>query len=143
MNDNLMRTTLKEVNKIINRGVTQGLSVSEIRDQIEDSKVFDISRAKRIARTEATKCINAAQLNAMNQAENEGIPLRKEWLSEQDDKVREAHQVLDGQIVNVNQSFIIPRGEYQGEVTEIPCQFGIEALDINCRCTVNAEVIQD
>ena len=143
MNDNLMRTTLKEVNKIINRGVTQGLSVNEIRDQIEDSKVFDISRAKRIARTEATKCINAAQLNAMNQAENEGIPLRKEWLSEQDDKVREAHQVLDGQIVNVNQSFIIPSGEYQGEVTEIPCQFGIEALDINCRCTVNAEVMQD
>ena len=140
MNDNLMRTTIKEVNKIINRGVTQGLSVSEIRSTIDDSKIFNVKRAQRIARTEATKCINAAQLNAMGIAGEQGIPIQKEWLSENDDKVREAHQELDGQTININQNFVIPVGDYAGESTMAPCQFGIEELDINCRCTVLSQV---
>lgn len=140
MNNNLMGTTIKEVNKIINQGVNQGLSVGEIRSKINDAKIFDVGRARRIARTEATKCINAAQLNAMNQADNEGIPIQKEWLSEKDEKVREAHQELDGQIVNVNQNFIIPGGEFAGETTTAPCQFGIESLDVNCRCTILSSV---
>ena len=140
MNNNLMRTTIKEVNKVINKGINQGLSVSEIRSNINNSKVFDVGRAKRIARTEATKCINAAQLNAMNQAENEGIPIQKEWISERDDSVREAHAELDGQIVNVNQNFVVPAGEYAGEQTTSPGQFGVEALDVNCRCVVVSDV---
>jgi len=140
MNNNLMTTTIKEVNKEINRGINQGLSVSEIRSKINNSKVFNVGRAKRIARTEATKCINAAQLNAMNQAENEGIPIQKEWISERDDSVREAHEELDGQIVNINQNFVIPAGEFAGEQTTSPGQFGIEALDVNCRCVVVSNV---
>tara|TARA_Y100001973_G_C5156516_1_gene311049 strand:- start:948 stop:1367 length:420 start_codon:yes stop_codon:yes gene_type:complete len=135
-----MRTTIKEVNKVINKGIGEGLSVSEIRSNINNSKVFDVGRAKRIARTEATKCINAAQLNAMNQAENDGIPIQKEWISERDDSVREAHAELDGQIVNVNQNFVVPAGEYAGEQTMTPCQFGIESLDVNCRCVVVSDV---
>ena len=140
LSNNLMKTTFQDVNKIINKGIQDNLSVSEIYDKIDNSKVFDIARAQKIARTEATKCINAAKLQAMDTAQQNGIVLEKEWLSERDDTVREAHLALDGQRVNVNAEFVVPSGEYSGAKAMGPCDFGIASLDVNCRCTVFSEV---
>ena len=140
LSNNLMKTTFQDVNKIINKGIQDNLSVSEIYDKIDNSKVFDVARAQKIARTEATKCINAAKLQAMDTAQQNGIVLEKEWLSERDDTVREAHLALDGQRVNVNAEFVVPSGEYSGTKAMGPCEFGIASLDVNCRCTVFSEV---
>lgn len=141
LNDQLMRTTLKETNKIINNGIEQGLSVQQIQRNIENSKIFDEGRAKRIARTEATKCINNATIQAQKIAKENNIALSKEWRSERDGDVRPAHQDLDGQVVDVDDSFVVPVGsKYAGETAAGPGQFGVEGLDINCRCFIVSDV---
>ena len=141
LNDQLMRTTLKETNKIINKGIEEGLSVQQIQRNIENSKIFNEGRAKRIARTEATKCINNATLQAQKIALDNDIVLFKEWRSERDGEVRPAHQDLDGQIVDINDEFVVPVGtKYAGESASSPGNFGVEGLDVNCRCFLTSDV---
>lgn len=76
---------------------------------------------------------------AYSAAANSGINIRKEWLVSDDDKVRDTHIELDGQIVDVNQKFVVPS---TGDSTESPAAFGVPAEDINCRCTL-IPVIED
>ena len=103
------------------------------RPQKSPSKVFGIKRARTIARTESTKAINLASIQAYNTAMQVGISIRKEWLSARDDIVRETHQELDGQIVGVNEMFTVPS---TGDQSISPSAFGVPAEDINCRCTI-------
>lgn len=128
---NLYRTTKTKVNQIIERGFVEDLTVEEVRSFIENSSTFQESRAKNISTTEATKSINAGYVNAAADLESEGVKLQKRWLSVQDDKVRDAHRVLDGVTISVNDEF-----ESEGFTASAPGEFGDEALDINCRCTL-------
>ena len=70
---------------------------------------------------------------AYTTAANNGINIRKEWLSSRDDSVRDTHVELDGQVVDVNDKFVVPS---TGDSTESPAAFGIAEEDINCRCTL-------
>ena len=54
-------------------------------------------------------------------------------LRQRDDKVRDTHMELDGQVVDVNEKFVVPS---TGNSTESPAAFGIAEEDINCRCTL-------
>ena len=47
--------------------------------------------------------------------------------------MRETHQELDGQIVGVNEAFVVPS---TGQQSTSPSMFGDPAEDVNCRCTV-------
>ena len=86
-----------------------------------------------IARTESTKAINLATNQSYQTAANEGISIRKEWLSSRDDKVRETHRELDGQVVGVQEDFVVPS---TGEKGPAPAAFASPAESINCRCTI-------
>jgi len=127
----LYRTTKTKVNKIIERGFTDDLTVEEVRSFIERSSTFQESRAKNIATTEATKAINAGESNAAADLESEGIQLQKEWLTMRDGKVRESHVELDGVTIGRSERF-----EIEGSTADAPGGFGVEELDINCRCTL-------
>lgn len=63
-----------------------------------------------------------------------GVVVTKTWVSAGDDKVRDAHAALDGQTVEGDEDFVVPSGEYRGARAPAPGQFGIPALDANCRC---------
>ena len=126
-------TTAKSIRKIIEQGLLQGLSVDDMAELIKEDTRFGFKRARTIARTESTKAINLAADQSFQSAANEGIPIRKQWLSSQDDKVRETHRELDGQIVGVNEEFIIPS---TGERAPSPAEFSNPAESINCRCTI-------
>lgn len=64
----------------------------------------------------------------------EGIRVTKTWVTAGDDRVRDAHILLDGQTVEGDEVFEIPSGEWAGYTTEGPGLFGEPALDYNCRC---------
>ena len=137
MNRQLQNTTLPKIKNMINEGIREGLTVEEIRNKINTSNLFNEDRALKIARTEATKCVNAAQVNAMKFGIENDIPVFKEWLTERDSKVREAHSLLDGMRIAPDDQFTIPPGsEYSSLQTLSPGDFGEAALDVNCRCTV-------
>ena len=104
----IAQTTAKEVKKIVENGLLAGSSINDLAIALDNSVGLGLSRSRMIARTESTKAINLAANQSYQTAANEGINIQKEWLSSRDDKVRPTHQDLDGDIIGVNEAFLIP-----------------------------------
>ena len=126
-------TTAKSVKGIIEQGLLAGASINQISIGLDNATQYGMSRARMIARTESTKAINIATRQAYKTASNEGIRVRQQWLSSRDKKVRETHRELDGQIVDLEEMFIVPSTMQEGAG---PAQFKDPAESINCRCTI-------
>ena len=87
-----------------------------------------LNRAKIIARTEVLKASSWAQQRA---ALSTGKKLEKEWVSQRDILVREAHQILDNQRVPADSFYL-----YNGIKLDFPGDPKAPAdLVVNCRCT--------
>jgi SPP1 gp7 family putative phage head morphogenesis protein len=135
----ISESTARSVEKAITRDLALGLSVDEISANILRIGAFAPSRAMRIARTESARAVNDAANQAYRQAKAElGINIKKQWLSSRDDKVREAHQILDGQMVGVDENF-----QVDGEEAQSIADFGASYLDVNCRCTILPIILDD
>ena len=129
-------TQTRDVRKLIERGLVEGLSIDEIAGQLEASKLWDPYRARTIARTEATRSVNGAAVEAYKVAEKYGLTVNKQWLSSRDDKVRPSHQELDATAAIDSNSYFETTFESAIVQADSPGTFGIAGMDINCRCTV-------
>jgi len=129
MIDNIQTTQRDEVRRIINAGVNQGSTITEVQRAIATDKTFSPMSARRIARTETTKLATAGTQAAIQEASDLGVDVKLEWVSARDEHVRDAHQELDGEKVSPGELFT-----YNGATAEGPGQFGVGELDINCRC---------
>ena len=135
----ISESTARSVEKAITRDLALGLSVDEISANILRIGAFAPSRAMRIARTESARAVNDAANQAYRQAKADlGININKQWRSSRDDKVREAHQILDGQIVGVDENF-----QVDGEEAQSIADFGASYLDVNCRWTILPIILDD
>ena len=122
-----LRTSLAE-------GVRAGESIPALAKRV--SEVFSQAkgwRATTIARTEVVGGSNFANWEAMRQS---GVIEEKEWIATRDDRVRDEHLEMDGQIQPINEPFEAPGGE----TAMYPGDFGLPELDINCRCTVSSAI---
>ena len=135
----ITKTTVKKIQDAVKKGEEQGLSKDEIIRSIKRSVAFNDARAQTIARTESTKIINSALNESYKQAEENGVMLRKMWITENDDSVRETHQELDGVTVKAGEDFVTSGGD----ASPSPANFGIESEDVNCRCTMEAIVAKE
>lgn len=124
----IVGTTREALKTTLAEGVAAGESSAKLVSRIQ-ATVVDAGRvrANTIARTEIVQASNYATTEAHREA---GITER-EWLATQDDRVRDAHMALDGQVVGIDQPFDVggSKGMYPGG-------FGVAGLDINCRCAV-------
>ena len=122
-------TTWEQLRKTIQDSVDNGDSIATLADKITEKYDFILAnngRARTIARTEAQGISNASSMEGYRQADVE----KKEWLSVQDGNVRDGHVSADGQIVNLNQHFLV-----DGELLMFPGDpAGSAANVINCRC---------
>lgn len=122
-------TTKRKLQETLQEGVQNGEGIPElskrIRNLFED---FSRKRATTIARTEVIAANNAGSLETYKLG---GVE-RKEWITALDERTREWHAMADGQIVGVNESFIVGGEElmYPGDPAGSP------ENTINCRCTV-------
>src|SRR5699024_725272 len=119
------------VNVALIDGITQGLMYDEIADKIEEFVEGDYKRALKIARTESMRVNRATRQEAKEAAAGTGVTLQKQWLSTLDNRTRDTHQELDGQIKEVDEEFESPAGNQALE----PRMFGVPEEDIQCRCT--------
>jgi uncharacterized protein with gpF-like domain len=94
-------------------------------------------RADTIARTETMRVLNEARQEATDQVvEETGIePSRvtRTWVATLDDRTRDTHAEMDGQIVGMDEPFVSPSGAelmYPGDPNAPPEEV------INCRCVV-------
>jgi uncharacterized protein with gpF-like domain len=98
-------------------------------------------RADTIARTETMRVLNEARQEAVDQVvEDTGIePSRvtRTWVATLDDRTRDTHAEMDGQIVGMDEPFVSPSGAtlmYPGDPDAPPEEV------INCRCVVAINV---
>lgn len=127
--------------KIISRQITQGIIQGESLDKIatrlgEATGSQNRNAMLTHARTAMTGAQNAGRQYQLKAAEDMGIKLHKEWMATMDNRTREAHRELDGQVVPVDKPF---------QVGGIPIMYPGDpnapgSLTYNCRCTMVADI---
>jgi len=142
----IFKTTKKEVARVVLRGITEGLSIPKIKQQINAlyEEKFTPIRAETIARTET---ISASNYGSRAGAIATDLPLEKEWISTLDDRTRDGidsdfdHLSADGQRTKMDEAYVVSGEEltYPGDITH-----GASAGNvINCRCTEGYHVIKE
>ena len=123
----------KRISDEIARGISSGLSFERIAGNLQWMINGDYSKALRIVRTEGHRIQNQSALDAMHKAVKVGASIVKQWDSTFDGNTRDTHRELDGQVVGIDEEFVIPstgaRALYAGG-------FGDPSEDCNCRCCI-------
>lgn len=135
-------TTRQNIIRAIAKAYVDGLGQDETADAIL-KVIGDISkaRARTIARTESH---GAANYGANEAAKRNGLPMRREWLSAEDNRIRNIedgdlfdHAGADGQIVGQDEPFQIARLDGGTEALMFPGDpNGSAGNVINCRCAL-------
>lgn len=123
----------KRISDEISRGISTGRSYQQIAGSLQWCINGDYNKAIRIVRTEGHRIQNQSALDAMHRAANVGAKIVKQWDSTLDGSTRETHIELDGQVVGVDEEFVIPS---TGARAMFAGGFGDPSEDCNCRCCI-------
>lgn len=124
------RTTLAE-------GIDAGETVVELTERLlaafdADGAQLGDTRAARIARTEAGRAWNRSALDAARALPARDRPTVKQWLTRRDNRVRDAHGDVDGQLQLLGDPFTVGGVQMTGPGDPTAPAH----LVINCRCEV-------
>ena len=118
-------TTLEKLSPTLAEGIANGEGIGDMIKRVENVySEFPTYRSELIARTEATVSNNEGILESFKQSE---VVNGKEWITAGDDRVRDAHMAMDGEIVGVDEKFS------DGEVYP---------SEPNCRCVLGGAFIE-
>lgn len=131
------KLTNAKIRNQIMQGVVQGKDVGQVTKAVAKEMNIAASKACRIVRTETHRAQNQGSLDSFMEASKKGVLIKKVWVATLDERTRASHRVMDGQIVEVNEDFIMP-GDIKASA---PGLSGSASGDINCRCTIRAEVV--
>lgn len=126
----------EKIAAIMARGVITGSPIKEIARHIGNECGSSNEKAMlRYARTAMTGAQNAGRMEVMRESQDMGIKVKKLWISTLDERTRPAHQMLDGDVVNVDEPFSSILGPimYPGDPA------ADEANTWNCRCALGYE----
>jgi len=131
------KLTNAKIRDQIMQGVVQGKDVGQVTKAVAKEMNIAASKACRIVRTETHRAQNQGSLDSFMEASKKGVIIQKVWVATLDERTRASHRVMDGQIVEVNEEFIMP-----GDIKALaPGLSGSASGDINCRCIIRAEVV--
>lgn len=123
----------KSIRVELSRGISNGSTWAEMATHIAHGMNSPFWKAMncamRIARTEGHRIQNEAQWDTLNEARGKGADVVKQWDSTLDSRTRSTHQILDGQIREIDDYF-----EVNGHRAKYPGGFGVASEDIHCRC---------
>ena len=138
------RLATRQVREEIAQGIIQGKGYPEVAREVKDRMGMAAYRAERIVRTEAHRAREMGKLASLEHAAKEGVEMEKVWDAAMDQRTRDSHQGLDGQVVPVFDEdgnpgiFISP---VTGATAEYPGGFGVAEEDINCRCAAAGQIM--
>jgi hypothetical protein len=138
----ITETTREYLLKKLEEGVSEGLSLNEIAEQI-DREVTQIyrNRSFAIARTELNRATNLGKIIT---ADKYDFETEKVWITARDHRVRGlegdkfSHMSLNGKVVDPNEPFF--NGE---EIMQPGDPEASPANTINCRCTIALRAKRD
>ena len=94
-----VRWNTKKINAEVLQGILQGESINTISKRLEAVQDMNRTSAVRNARTMVTSAENSGRLAVFEEAERRGLKFGKVWLATNDKRVRHAHNILDGVVV--------------------------------------------
>ena len=137
------QTIIYNIRKQVGIGLVNGDTYNTMAKRIATSLDGDYKKAIRIARTETHKVrekgLNDAAIecsNAINQGKS-GLIMVKVWRTMKDQRVRDSHGPMEGEIALVDEEFELP----SGSVTLSPSNSGVASDDINCRCYLSYKLM--
>jgi SPP1 gp7 family putative phage head morphogenesis protein len=103
---NISATTIEGIQLTVAAGLDAGESTTAIARALRDSGGFGGARAKLIARTEIGRSQNGAALEAIKEyGVRTGRIYEKIWDTAGDDRVRDEHAAMEGEVAPVDQPF--------------------------------------
>lgn len=127
----------RQISACVTSSILQGKSIKGMADDLQ-TRIPTMNRdsAIRTARTAVTNAQNAGRMDSYVAATKMGIEMDREWVSALDARTRPEHAEADGQVVGVDEPFIVG-----GEKLMFPGDRSGSGWNIyNCRCTQIAKV---
>lgn len=132
LTENLTVWNGQKLTSAITQGIIQGESIPKIATRFRDVAGMDYKQSIRNARTSITSAQNGGRLDSFNRASSMGINVKKQWVATLDDRTRHEHRMLDGQKVDLDDTFKI-----DGYELEYPADPSAEPeMVYNCRCSM-------
>lgn len=119
----------KQIQRQLIVGLEKGESVKDISKRFEFIADMNKKQAIRNARTSVTNAENAGRIDVLHNAQNLGIEAQKEWIATLDERTRESHALMNGELANIDDVFsngLMYPADPNGEPAEV----------YNCRCTL-------
>ena len=119
----------KKITAQVSRGIATGMSFQQVAQQLAGYTNIGYNNAIRIARTEGHRIQVQGTMDACYKAKDKGADIVKQWDSTLDDRTRESHQAVDGEIRELDKPFsngLMFPGDPSGGAAEV----------INCRCAL-------
>lgn len=128
---------MKKINAETLQGILQGESMDKIAKRMMNVQEMNKTQAIRSARTIVTGAENKGRQDSYKRAEEDGIVVKREWISTNDSRTRHWHAELDGVEVDIDEPWVNEFGEimFPGDPSADP------ANTYNCRCSMAAKVI--
>lgn len=124
----------RQIQTAITQGIVQGEDMRQIAHRIgKQTGETSMTAMLRNARTMHTGAQNAGRIEGLHRAQALGIKVKKQWMATLDDRTRDTHADLDGQVVDVDEDFVTSAGNkisYPGDPDAAPEEVW------NCRCTL-------
>lgn len=119
----------KRITSEVSRGISTGMTYSQVAKNLENQTRIGYNRAIRIARTEGHRIQCTATMDAMCAAKDIGADVVKQWDATLDARTRDSHAKVDGEIRAIEKPFsngLMFPGDPNGQAAEV----------INCRCAL-------
>ena len=124
----------KQINSSILQGILQGEPIDKMAERILPVVDNNQNASVRTARTLTTQCENKGRLDRMENLSEQGLKMKKTWISTDDERTRESHALMDGETVDIDEPFsndLMYPADPDGDPSEV----------YNCRCTMVTEII--
>ena len=123
-------TVLKrKITAQVSRCMATGISFHQCAQLLDGASGIGHYNSMRIVRTEGHRIQTTAQMDAMADAKDNGCDVVKQWDAALDDRTRESHQMVDGEIREIDEPFsngLMYPGDPKGSAEEV----------IHCRCAL-------
>lgn len=126
----------KQIAAQVSRGISTGMTYAQVAEQISrkmmgtyENPGGSLAYASRIARTEGHRIQCQSSMDACYNAKDHGADVVKQWDSTLDGRTRESHQIVDGEIRELDKTFsngLRFPGDPWGGAAEV----------VNCRCAL-------
>lgn len=130
---NITDETKKQILGVLEKAINEGWGIEKISSELKSPEII-LWRARLIARTELAK---AAHTGRKASEDTSDFETEKEWIAANDDRTRDSHRLIDGEVIDTEARFEVPRKSGGVDMMEGPGDptASIENL-ANCRCSM-------